>query len=44
MDRSGGERRRIDQQAVSEEAVEVVAGEATATSISMEATTMTEGE
>ena len=44
-DRSGGERREIDQKAVSEEAAEVVAGAVTATvkvtAIATEATKMT---
>ena len=46
IDRSSAEGRQIDQQAVSEEAAEVVAGvaTATATATATEATTITELE
>ena len=43
-DRSGGEQRRIDQWAISEEAEKVVAGTAMETTTATDATNMTEGE
>ena len=42
-ERSDGERQRIDQRAILEEAAKVVAGTAMATTAAMEATNMTEG-